>query len=220
MSEFLVEWSPFAAFLVCAYLLGAFPTSYIVVQLSRGVDLREQGSKNLGATNVFRVLGWKYALPVGLIDIAKGALPVRLGMSAWHGVPLWIPLSFGVAAVVGHMFSPWVHFRGGKGVATAGGVFLAVAPLAVAITMPVWSLLLWLTGYVSVSSIVAVALFPVWVWLARPDRYAIGASVVLAALIILAHRPNIARLLAGTELRFRTRPATTQGPDVAGPPHA
>lgn len=194
-----------ALWIVASYLLGATPTSYIAGRLGRGIDLREHGSKNLGATNVYRLLGWSYAVPVGLFDVAKGVIPVAL-FGRWAGGPAWLPVTLGGAAVVGHMFSPYVRFRGGKGVATAAGVFLALAPLAFAIALPVWGLCLWITGYVSVSSIVAALTFPLWVWLtaggAGPTFW---ASVVLALLIVLAHRANIQRLLAGTENRFRTR---------------
>jgi len=144
---------------------------------------------------------------VALIDIAKGAIPV-LFFSGWAGADgwPWIPVALGGAAVLGHMFSPYVSFKGGKGVATAAGMFLALAPLAVLIAIPVWGISLWLTGYVSLSSIIAVLSVPLTVALLQPDSpYVVWASVALVALIIVAHRRNIARLLAGTENRFRTR---------------
>ena len=186
-----------------AYLLGATPTSYIAGKLGRGIDLREHGSKNLGATNVYRILGWKFAIPVALIDIAKGAVPVLLAPDTPYR---WLPLAAGGAAVLGHMFSPYVSFKGGKGVATAAGMFLALAPFAVLIAIAVWGVCLWLTGYVSLSSIIAVVSVPLSVALLQPgELYVFWASVVLVALIIFAHRRNIARLLAGTENRFGTR---------------
>jgi len=188
-----------------AYLLGATPTSYIAGKLGRGIDLREHGSRNLGATNVYRVLGWKYAIPVGLADTAKGAVSVAL-LGSRSGGPAWFPVLLGLAAVLGHVSSPYVRFRGGKGVATAAGVFLALAPLAVAISLPIWVGTLWLFGYVSVASLTVAFLFPLWVLLTRPGApYAFWASVALALLIVYAHRANIRRLLGGTENRFRTR---------------
>ena len=188
---------------MASYLLGATPTSYIAGKLGRGIDLREHGSKNLGATNVYRILGWKYAIPVALVDIAKGAGPVLLARSSSSG---WLPVVVGGAAVLGHMFSPYVSFKGGKGVATAAGMFLALAPIAVLLAIPVWVVCLWLTGYVSLSSIIAVLTVPVWVAVLQPNSpYVFWASVALVALIIFAHRRNIGRLLAGTENRFRTR---------------
>jgi glycerol-3-phosphate acyltransferase PlsY len=194
-----------ALWLLAAYLLGATPTSYLAAKAGRGIDLRDHGSKNLGATNVYRILGWRYAIPVALFDIAKGAVPVAL-FGRWAAGPTWLPVALGGAAVVGHMFSLYVRFKGGKGVATAAGMFLALAPLACVIAIPVWGLCLWITGYVSLSSIVAVLTFPVWVRLTVPGASAsFWASVALAALIVFAHRANIRRLSAGTEHRFRTR---------------
>lgn len=198
-----------ALWLAAAYLLGATPTAYLAGRLAKGIDLREHGSRNLGATNVYRVLGWRWAIPVALVDIAKGAIPVAL-FARWAGMDPWGAVALGVAAVLGHVFSPYVRFRGGKGVATALGMFLALAPLAVAIAVPVWGGVLWLTGYVSLSSVLAAASFPVWVRLTQPAALpAFWASVGLAALIVFSHRANLRRLLAGTENRFRTRKGLT-----------
>ncbi|OLC02107.1 MAG: acyl-phosphate glycerol 3-phosphate acyltransferase [Gemmatimonadetes bacterium 13_1_40CM_70_15] len=180
-----------ALWLLAAYLLGATPTSYIAGRIGRGIDLREHGSKNLGATNVYRVLGVRYAIPVGLVDVAKGAAAVAL-LGAWARGPAWLPVALGVAAVLGHMYSPYVRFRGGKGGATAGGMFLALAPLAVLIALPVWGVTLWLSGFVSLSSIVAVLTFPVWVRLTAPGApFAFWASGALALMIVFAHRSNM-----------------------------
>lgn len=197
--------------LLAAYLLGATPTSYLAGRFLKGIDLREHGSRNLGATNVYRILGWRYAIPVGIIDILKGAIPV-VWFARWAQGPEWTPVALGVAAVLGHIYSPYVGFKGGKGVATAAGMCLALAPLAVAIALPVWAVCLTFTGYVSLSSIVAAATFPVWIRLTVPDApFTFIASIVLAALIVFTHRANIGRLLAGTENRFRTR--KTRGPE-------
>ncbi len=194
-----------ALWLLAAYVLGATPTAYLAGRLARGIDLREHGSRNLGATNVYRVLGWAWAIPVALIDIAKGAVPVALCVR-WAGGEPWLAIAVGIAAVLGHMFSPYVGFKGGKGVATAAGMFVALAPLAVAVALPVWGMCLWLTGYVSLSSIIAATTFPLVVRVTRPDAVAtLWASVALAALIVFSHRGNIRRLVAGTENRFRTR---------------
>ncbi len=122
--------------------------------------------------------------------------------------PAWLSVAVGAAAVLGHMFSPYVSFKGGKGVATAAGMFLALAPVSVLIAIAIWAICLWLTGYVSLSSIIAVASVPLSVWLLgfpRDSLYVFWASVALVALIIFAHRRNIGRLFAGTENRFRTR---------------
>ena len=194
-----------AAMLVLAYLLGATPTSYLAGKLGRGIDLRQHGSQNLGATNVYRVLGWRYAIPVGLIDVAKGVVPVAI-LGPWSNGPAWFTVALGIAAVLGHMFSPYVRFRGGKGVATAAGVFLAMAPLAVLISLVIWGATLWLSGYVSVASLTVALLFPLWVWVTEPgEPYTLWAAIVLALLLVYAHRRNIERLRQGTENRFRTR---------------
>ena len=194
-----------AVMLTLAYLIGATPTSYIAGKLGKRIDLREHGSNNLGATNVYRVLGWKYAIPVGVIDMVKGAVPVVI-LGPWSNGPAWFTVALGLAAVLGHMFSPYVRFRGGKGVATAAGVFLALAPLAIGISVAMWAVILWLSGYVSVASITVAVLFPLWVRVTAPEEpYTFGAGVVLALLIVYTHRHNIARLRGGTENRFRTR---------------
>jgi glycerol-3-phosphate acyltransferase PlsY len=194
--------------LLASYLLGAIPASYLAARLFHGIDLREHGSRNLGATNLYRVLGWRYAIPVALFDIAKGAVPVlvfapRVSPSQLFG------LACGVLAVAGHVFSVFVRFRGGKGVATAAGVMLGLTPAALGVSAVVWVVLVYLTGYVSVGSITAAAVFPLAVVLleppARPEILWIDAAV--AATIIWLHRANIRRLLRGTENRFGRRAA-------------
>jgi glycerol-3-phosphate acyltransferase PlsY len=188
--------------LALSYLIGAFPTSFLAGRLFRGIDLREHGSRNLGATNVYRILGWKYAIPVGLIDILKGALPVWLFGSREPGIILF-PLLCGLAAVLGHVFSIFVGFKGGKGVATAAGVVLALAPWGLLAVTVVWALLVRLTGYVSLASVAAAALFPLAAWLLHESRgLELSAFIVLAAFIVWKHRANIRRLAAGTENRF------------------
>ena len=194
--------------LLAAYLLGAIPTSYLAGRLFRGIDLREHGSRNLGATNLYRVLGWRYAVPVGLFDMAKGAVPVLLLAPRVSDSQLF-GLACGLAAVVGHVFSVFVRFRGGKGVATAAGVMLGLAPVALGVAALVWAALVFLTGYVSVGSIAGAAVLPLAVYLLdRPERPEILWIVVaLAGAIIWLHRANIRRLVEGTENRFGRRAA-------------
>jgi glycerol-3-phosphate acyltransferase PlsY len=192
-----------------SYLVGAIPTSWIVVRLVRGQDLRTLGSGNLGATNLYRQLGWRFAIPVGLFDMAKGAAPVLLFGPRAGGGDL-IPLLLGVAAVVGHVYSVFVRFRGGKGVATGAGVVLGLAPWAFVVGLLVWAVTVRLTGYVSLGSILAAAVLPPAVWLLHPERRAlVWLFALLAALIVVLHRANISRLMSGTEHRFgrRTGPA-------------
>ena len=195
-----------ALWLVASYFVGAIPTSYLAGRLFRGIDLRGYGSKNLGATNVYRTLGWKYAIPVGLVDIAKGAVPVLVFAPQASGSQLFA-LACGVAAIVGHVFSVFVRFRGGKGVATAAGVMLGLAPLALAVALVIWLVVLKLSGYVSLASIAAAAGFPLAVYLLdRPDQPGIlWLDALVAAAIIWFHRANIRRLLNGTESRFGRR---------------
>jgi acyl phosphate:glycerol-3-phosphate acyltransferase len=192
--------------LLASYLVGAIPTSYLAGRLFRGIDLREHGSKNLGATNVYRTLGWRYAVPVGLFDIAKGAVPVLLFAPRVSSSQLFA-LACGIAAIVGHVFSVFVRFRGGKGVATAAGVMLGLTPLAIGVAALTWLGVVGLTGYVSLASIAGAAVFPVAVYLLeRPDRPEIlWVDALVAAAIIWLHRANIRRLLNGTESRFGRR---------------
>ncbi len=185
-----------------AYLLGATPTSYLVARTFRGVDLRAFGSRNLGATNLYRLMGWKGAVPVALYDIAKGTVPVLLA-AALHPVPAWFPLFIGLCAVLGHVFSPFVRFRGGKGVATAAGVFLALAPLCVVLAVVVWGIVLKLSGYVSLGSMIAAVAFAASAPLFYPgSRATFYAALVTAAFIVFTHRANLRRLVEGTENRF------------------
>jgi glycerol-3-phosphate acyltransferase PlsY len=185
-----------------AYLLGATPTSYLVARAARGVDLRTFGSKNLGATNLYRLMGWKGAVPVALYDIAKGTVPVLLAVK-FHPVPAWFPLLIGLCAVLGHVFSPFVGFRGGKGVATAAGVFVALAPLCALVAVVTWGIVLKLSGYVSLSSMIAAVAFAGSAPLLYPESRATWyAAAVTAVFIIFTHRANLRRLIAGTENRF------------------
>ena len=187
---------------LASYLLGAIPTSYLVVRLLRGEDLRRQGSGNLGATNLYRVLGWRYAVPVALFDMAKGAVPV-LVFAPRAGPGEFTPLLLGATAMLGHVFSVFVGFRGGKGVATGAGVVLGLAPWAFLAALAVWALLVRATGYVSLGSIVAALALPPAVWLLHPERRSlIWIFGLLAALVVVTHRANLRRLLAGTESRF------------------
>ncbi len=198
-----------ALWLLAGYFLGAVPTSYLVARWFGGIDLREHGSKNLGATNLYRTLGWRYAVPAGLFDVAKGTIPV-VAFAPRAGSAAWVPIALGVSAIVGHVFSVFVGFRGGKGVATAAGAVLGLAPLPLAVSAVVWAALVWVTGYVSVASMFGAAVFPLAVWLLQPeDSYVVIGGVVLAAFIVFNHRGNIRRLLAGREARFGHRHAAS-----------
>lgn len=201
-----------AALLGASYLMGAFPTSYVVGKAFRGIDLREHGSRNLGATNVYRVLGWKFAIPVALVDIAKGTVPTVV-LGPLGSDQQWFQLLCGLMAVVGHVLSVFVNFKGGKGVATAAGVVLGLAPKALGTALGVWIALVWLTGYVSVGSLVAAVVFAATHWMWYPDhRGTMWVDAILVALIWYMHRANIRRLLAGTENRFGRKAGPAAGP--------
>jgi glycerol-3-phosphate acyltransferase PlsY len=191
-----------ALWFLASYLVGSIPTSYLVGKTFANKDLRELGSKNLGATNVYRVLGLKYAIPVALVDISKGIVPV-LVFARYAGSEPWLPITLGGVAVFGHVFSVFVKFRGGKGVATASGAVLALAPKAFLASLVVWIAALILTGYVSVASMLAALVFPIAAWIIAPDDvYIFGIGLILAAFIVFTHRTNIRRLAIGTEHRF------------------
>lgn len=192
------------ALLALAYVIGATPTSYWVGRVGHGVDLREAGSGNLGATNAFRVLGWKSALPVVVVDIAKGWGPAAL-FPALAGVSFPWSFAFGLAAVLGHMFSFWVGFRGGKGMATGAGMFLALAPAAVGAALVLWLVVTLSTGYVSLASIIVAAALPPMIAVTPHEggTTLVWLSSALAVFIIWKHRSNIGRLRRGEENRFR-----------------
>ena len=188
--------------LLLAYLLGATPTSFLVGRLGYGIDLRSHGSGNLGATNVFRVLGWKAAVPVVLVDMGKGWLPAAL-FSRWDGAPEpeWA-LAYGAAAIVGHVFSIFVGFKGGKGVATSAGVFTALAPWATLIGAVVWVSVVAVTRIVSLGSLTAAVALPLAVHFTGEPRAELWLALGLALFVMYAHRSNIGRLVRGEENRF------------------
>lgn len=190
--------------LVIAYLLGSIPTAYIAGKLGRGIDLRRHGSGNLGATNVLRVMGWKVAVLVLAVDVAKGLVPVVL-LPRWiaPASPYWA-LAYGLAAIAGHIRTPFLLWRsGGKGVATATGVFLALAPWATLIAAGIWLVVLAVGRYVSVASLCAAASLPVAVALLDGRRPSLVIlSAIVAAFVFWTHRANIGRLRRGQEPRI------------------
>ena len=189
-------------FVVIAYVVGATPTSYWVGRAVHKIDLRKHGSGNLGATNTFRVLGWRAALPVVLVDVAKGWIPAAY-FPLLDGVdPLGWSLVYGAAAILGHVFSLYVGFRGGKGVATSAGVFMALAPWAVLIAGVLWGVVVLLTRIVSLGSLLAAVVLPVAVYATNEPRVELGLSIGLALFVVYAHRSNIRRLVRGEENRF------------------
>ena len=196
---------------IFAYLIGSIPFGYLLVRLKLGADIRETGSGGTGATNVSRRAGKLAGVLTLFLDAAKGALAVILARSLLTEGGLSWPLALAAfAVIVGHIFPIWLGFRGGKGVATAVGVFLVLEPLAVALSGIIFILIVVTTRYVSLGSILAAAAIPLLIWLLTlfyqpsPDGAVMLVFATAAALLIIfAHRSNLARLVKGTETKFR-----------------
>lgn len=195
-----------------AYLFGSIPFGYLAGRV-QGVDVREHGSGNIGATNVLRVFGKKWGYFVFLGDTLKGLLAVRLAL--WiNGDNQTVDYVAGIlaatASVVGHSFPIWLHFRGGKGVATAAGACLGLFPLETLVAIAVWCGTFLVFRFVSLASVAAATALPASVWFLRSwtghrDYVPLGFTILTAALIILRHRTNILRLFDGTEPRFERK---------------
>ncbi len=186
---------------LASYLLGSIPTSYLLGRL-RGVDLREHGSGNLGGTNAYRVLGPSAGLPVVIVDVSKGFVPAYF-FPSWDGSPVGdLALLYGLAAIAGHVWSVFVRFRGGKGVATGAGVLMALAPTSALISLLVWIGIVSITRYVSVASICAATLVPVTAWLTDEAASTIWFTAAIAIFVWWTHRGNLGRLTRGEENRF------------------
>ncbi|MCB0882135.1 MAG: glycerol-3-phosphate 1-O-acyltransferase PlsY [Thermoleophilia bacterium] len=181
-----------------AYLLGSIPFAYLAGRM-KGVDIRTVGSKNVGATNVFRTLGRGIGITVMALDIAKGLAAVLLAKGITD--PHW-DLAAAAAAILGHVFPVWLRFRGGKGVATAGGTILALTPLPALIVLVIWFVVIAATRYVSLGSILAAIAFPPLLIAFREPWAVLLFGTVAAAVVVWKHRANIQRLRAGNELRL------------------
>ncbi len=204
---------PFAG-LVAAYVLGSIPTAYLAGR-AHGVDLRHHGSGNLGATNAFRVFGWRTGVPVFLIDAAKGYVPAAF-FWRWFGAhPHWA-MAYGVAAIVGHVKPVFLLGRGGgggKGVATAAGVFLGLAPVATLVAIGAFAATLAASGYVSLGSLVAALALVVALGVTAGVRAPVfPVGVLVAAFVVWSHRANIGRLRRGEESRMTRRGRRDAGP--------
>jgi acyl phosphate:glycerol-3-phosphate acyltransferase len=195
-----MEWS-FLAVLLGAYLLGAIPTGVILTRLAGIGDVRQAGSGNIGATNVYRVAGRGLGLLTLLGDALKGVLPLLLVIFLLQPHP-WQTGAVAVAAFVGHCFPVYLKFRGGKGVATALGIFLVLSPLSVLVALAIFALLLWKWRYVSLGSVAAALVIPFLVLFFEGTPSLFVASLLISTLVIARHRANVQRLLAGTENRF------------------
>lgn len=190
--------------LILGYLLGSLPFA-LWISRACGVDILSVGSGNPGMTNVWRTLGWKPALPVALLDAAKGSVAAWAGL-ALTGSPLWGLLA-GIAAVLGHSFSFWIRFKGGKSVLTAFGVFLFLSPLASLGALLLWAAVMAMFNYVSLASIIAAAGLPLLILIeSHPGELlspVFWAALPVCAFVIIRHRANIGRLWRGEEPKFR-----------------
>ena len=195
--------------IIFAYLIGSIPTALLVSKRFFGIDIRDYGSGNMGATNTFRVLGSRYGTMVMVIDILKGMAAVML----YNLLPFYLNhdlertnlmLGLGLAAVAGHIFPVFAGFRGGKGVATLLGMVLAIQPVIAISCIGIFAVVLYLTRYVSLSSILAAIALPIcvlWIWNENEVLYRVFALIV-AILVVLTHQKNIGRILRGVESRI------------------
>jgi glycerol-3-phosphate acyltransferase PlsY len=183
-----------------AYLLGSLPTALLLVRLMTGEDVRRKGSGNVGATNALRAAGWKAGAAVTLIDIGKGALAVML-MQRYNPESGWVAAAM-LAVVIGHCYPVWLKFRGGKGVAAGFGAFVVVAPLSALAALVIWFLVLVISRWVALASMVASAVFPLALKLIdRPDMFILISVSAAAVLIIFRHSSNIRKMLTGEEVK-------------------
>jgi glycerol-3-phosphate acyltransferase PlsY len=189
---------------LCGYLLGSVPTGLLLTRLFSKVDPRKEGSRNIGATNIFRTAGKGLGILTLIGDAVKGALPVWIAIS-W-GVPaLWIGIA-GLSPCLGHIFPIFLGFKGGKGVATALGIYLVISPIAVFIEFLLFAGIVWKWRYVSLGSITSALTMPILLAFLRDDSQVYFLlSLIIGALILFRHQANIARLLAGTENKWKGR---------------
>ncbi len=190
-------------YIVISYLIGAIPTGYIIGYIFQGIDIRDYGSKNIGFTNVLRVLGTWPAVIVLIIDIAKGFLPVFLYKYIFkNDTPSIAILIIGIAAIIGHNWTIFLNFNGGKGVNTSVGVWLALAPKVILIVVLVWMLILYVTRYMSLSNIVASIFLAILIPFFYNSYEIIVFSIITMLLVVYRHTSNIKRLLKGEESKI------------------
>ena len=195
-----------AILIIGSYLVGAIPFGLVVGKLG-GVDVRLHGSKNIGATNVSRTLGKKFGAITLVLDVLKGFIPMTVAAAVLDGgsAAEWVVCGCGIFAVVGHMFPVYLGFKGGKGVATGLGVFLYLSPAAILISLVIFVAAVAFSGFVSAGSLLASALFPLWLFFLGETTTVILAAAVIALLIWLKHHENIGRLLRGEEKSWKKK---------------
>lgn len=212
---------PVAAIMLVAfaYFCGALPFGYLAGKL-KGIDIRQHGSGNIGATNVLRVLGKKIGIPVFILDMLKGLFPTLLAsyvmrrLGAGENIAALVSVFAAAATVLGHNFTFWLGFKGGKGIATSTGALLGLVPLALLIVLIVWIVTFYSTRYVALASIVAaialpVAMIAVMTWQGTWNYVLLGFGIVIGVLAVVRHRSNIQRMLTGTENRFDRKKKTS-----------
>jgi glycerol-3-phosphate acyltransferase PlsY len=205
---------------ITSYLIGSIPFGILISKRFRGFDIRTKGSGNMGSTNAFRVLGWKLGALVQVLDLAKGLGAVLLANYLYHGLPFHNATPFeditifrliaGISAVLGHVYTVFAGFKGGKGISTAAGMLIGIAPVEVAIVTGIFLLVLFLSGYVSLGSIIAAIMFPTTMFL-RENAFGVQIAgystlivfaIALAVFLVYTHRSNIKRLIQKRENRF------------------
>jgi len=196
-----VEFLGFALTAIVSYLFGSIPTGYLVAK-ARGVDIRSVGSGNIGATNAFRVLGKTAGVTVLLVDAVKGYVACRFVAFGPAAPSETHQMIAGLFAILGHNYTCWLRFKGGKGIATTAGVLLALAPVGFAVAIVTFLIVLGLSRYVSLGSIIAAIVLPFGVWLGGGSVPMISLMAFLGGMAIYKHRSNIKRLMAGTESRI------------------
>lgn len=196
--------------IAASYLIGSIPNGLIIGRNFYNIDLRQFGSKNIGATNAYRTLGLWPALWVFLTDALKGVAGVLIGQ--YLGGTALAELAGGIGAIAGHNWSAFLNFKGGRGVATGLGVIAMLAPKVTLIVFTVWAVIVYLTRYVSLASIVAAALVPISMWLLHARQEFFYFGILAAFFVIIRHRPNIERLLKGEEPKIKAGGNTASGP--------
>jgi glycerol-3-phosphate acyltransferase PlsY len=188
--------------LVFAYLLGGIPFGFLLVKLKTGRDVRASGSGNIGATNVLRTSGWTIAIVTLLLDIAKGFVAVWMAARLTHDSPIWTNAA-AIAVMLGHIYPPYLRFRGGKAVACFIGAFLYLTPIPMLAVMVVFVIVVWASRHISLGSVLAAATFPLAVWLIlHPPWPEVLAALVAGGLIVYRHQANLERIRAGSEHVF------------------
>ena len=191
----------FFCLIILSYFFGAIPSGVWIGKIFKSIDVRDYGSKNSGATNSYRVLGAKLGIAVLIIDVLKGFIPLYIASKfnlAYNDLVI-----LGLVAILAHTFSCFISFKGGKGVATSLGVFLFLAPVITLILLVIFILVVYFTKYISLGSITAALLLPIFTFFTHRDSYLFALSVIIAIFVIYRHKTNISRLLSGTENKFK-----------------